>query len=220
MDWTALGVTTRLAFCTTLILAAGGIPLAYWLANTRFRGKALVEAVVSVPLVLPPTVLGVYLLFATGTRSPFGRWFESLFGARLPFTFWGLLLGSVLFNLPFAVRPFAASFASVDRRLREASWCLGASKFETFRRVSLPLALPGVLAGITLTFAHSIGEFGVALMIGGSIPGVTRTLSIAIYDDVQTLEFVRAAQTSLALVVFALVALLASSFLERRGHNR
>src|SRR5690606_6256212 len=145
-------------------------------------GKFLVEAAVALPLVLPPTVLGFYVLTATGPNSPLGRGFEALTGERLPFTFAGILVGSVLFNLPFAVRPFAAAFAAVDPRLVEASWCLGVSRLGTFFRVVVPLSWQGILTGIVLTFAHTVGEFGVVLMVGGNIPGVTRTLSIAIYD--------------------------------------
>src|SRR5262249_4923161 len=152
------------------------------------RGKVLVEAVVALPLVLPPTVLGFYVLAATGPNGAVGQGYAALTGGRLPFTFEGVLLGSVLFNLPFAVRPFAAAFAAVDRRLVEASWCLGVSKLGTFVRVILPLAWPGVLAGLALTFAHTVGEFGVVLMVGGNVPGVTRTLSVAVYDDVQALD--------------------------------
>ena len=196
-----------------------GLPLAYWLATTRFRGRALVEAVVALPLVLPPTVLGFYLLLATGPNSLLGDWYESITGRLLPFSFAGILLGSVLFNLPFAVRPFAAAFAGVDRRLIEASWCLGISRWRTFWRVTLPLSWPGVLAGLMLSFAHTVGEFGVVLMIGGNIPGVTRTLSIAIYDDVQALNYAAAGRTSLALVAFSLVVFCFIQALSRRGAN-
>src|SRR5262249_27738739 len=160
-------------------------------------GKLRVEAVVALPLALPPTVRGFYVLPATGPNSALGRGVEALTGGRLPFTFAGILAGSVLFNLPFAVRPFASAFAAVDRRLVEASWCLGVSRLGTFFRVVLPLSWPGVLSGVVLTFAHSVGEFGVVLMVGGNIPGVTRTLSVAIYDDVQALDYASAGRTSL-----------------------
>jgi molybdate transport system permease protein len=173
VDWAALWVTARLAAWTTAVLFVVGVPLAYWLATTRWRGKWLVEAVVALPLVLPPTVLGFYVLVATGPTGVFGHGYESVTGGRLPFTFAGVLVGSVLFNLPFAVRPFAAAFAAVDRKLVEASWCLGVSRLGTFARVTLPLAWPGVLAGLALTFAHTVGEFGVVLMVGGNVPGGT-----------------------------------------------
>ena len=217
MDWAAFWVTARLAAWTTAVLFVLGLPLAYWLATTRRRGKFLVEAVVALPLVLPPTVLGFYVLAATGPNGAVGRGYESLTGGRLPFTFAGILVGSVLFNLPFAVRPFAAAFAAVDRRLVEASWCLGVSRVGTFARVVLPLSWPGVLAGLVLTFAHTVGEFGVVLMVGGNVPGVTRTLSVAVYDDVQALDYAAAGRTALVLVGFAFVVLCLSHVLGRRG---
>jgi molybdate transport system permease protein len=217
VDWTAFWVTARLAFWTTAVLVVVGVPLAYWLATTRWRGKFLVEAVVALPLVLPPTVLGFYVLAATGPNGVIGQGYEALTGGRLPFTFAGILVGSVLFNLPFAVRPFAAAFAAVDRRLVEASWCLGVSRLATFARVVLPQAWSGVLAGLVLTFAHTVGEFGVVLMVGGNLPGVTRTLSIAVYDDVQALDYEAAGQTALVLLGFAFVVLCLVHALGRRG---
>lgn len=217
MDAAAVWVTVNLALWTTLVLLVLGLPLAWWLANARFRGKFLVEAVVALPLVLPPTVLGFYILTALGPNSFLGQVYESLTGSRLPFTFMGVLVGSVLFNLPFAVRPFVAAFEAVDRRLVEASWCLGVSRIATFFRVVLPLSWPGVLAGLVLTFAHTVGEFGVVLMVGGNIPGVTRTLSIAVYDDVQALDYSSAGQTALLLVTFSFAALAATYSLQRRG---
>jgi molybdate transport system permease protein len=216
VDVAALLVTLRLASCTTLILLVVGLPLAWWLATTRRRGRVFVEAVVALPLLLPPTVLGFYVLLATGPRSPVGQGYEALTGSRLPFTFVGVLVGSVLFNLPFAVRPFATAFAAVDRRLIEASWCLGVSRWGTFFRVVLPLSWPGILAGMALTFAHTVGEFGVVLMVGGNIPGVTRTLSVAIYDDVKALDYASAANASLLLVGFAFVVLSVTYALQRR----
>lgn len=217
MNWQAIWLTLQLASATTAILFALGLPLAYWLATTRWRGKFLIEAVVALPLVLPPTVLGFYLLIAFGPHSPLGRAYEQVTGGLLPFTFQGVLIGSVLYNLPFAVRPFMASFAAVDRKLVEASWCLGVSPLDTFRRVTLPLCWPGILAGLVLTFAHSVGEFGVVLMLGGNIPGVTRTLSITIYDDVQALDYASAGQTAFVLLTFSFVVLCFTHFLGRRG---
>ena len=216
MDWAAVWVTGKLALATTGVLLVVGLPLAYWLAGTRWRGKFLVEAAVALPLVLPPTVLGFYVLAATGPHSALGRGIESLTGRRLPFTFAGILVGSVLFNLPFAVRPFAAAFAAVDRRLVEASWCLGVSRLGTFARVVVPLSWPGILAGAVLTFAHTVGEFGVVLMVGGNVPGVTRTVSIAVYDEVQALDYAAAGQTALALLGFAFACLAAVYALQRR----
>lgn len=216
MDVTAIWLTLKLATATTVILAAVGLPLAYWLAMSSWRGKFLVESVVALPLVLPPTVLGFYVLMATGPKSPLGQFYEQATGTLLPFSFPGILLGSVLYNLPFAVRPFTAAFAGMNRRLIEASWCLGESRWRTFWRVTLPLCWPGVLTGLVLTFAHTVGEFGVVLMVGGNIPGVTRTLSIAIYDDVQALNYASASQTAFGLVVFSLVVLCVAHVLGQR----
>ncbi|MDB5307368.1 MAG: molybdate transporter, inner rane subunit [Gemmataceae bacterium] len=217
MDWAAAKVTLWLAVGTTGLLLATGLPLAYWLATTRRRWKVVVEAVVTLPLILPPTVLGFYLLLASGPHSPLGRAIETAAGRTLPFTFAGILIGSVLVNLPFAVRPFAAAFSAVDRRYAEAAWCLGVSRLGTFARVTLPLAWPGIFAGVVLTFAHTVGEFGVVLMVGGNVPGVTRTLSVAVYDDVQALDYDSAATTAAGLVAFAFVAVALTHFVQRRG---
>ncbi len=174
MDWQAIWLSLKLATCTTLVLGILGLPVAYWLASSRWHWKFMVEAVVALPLVLPPTVLGFYVLLALGPASPMGRAYESLTGGMLPFSFSGLLIASVLYSLPFAVRPFAVAFASVEHRLVEASWCLGVSRFGTFFRVVVPLSWTGILTGLILTFAHTLGEFGVVLMVGGNIPGQTR----------------------------------------------
>lgn len=216
MDWTAIWLTLRLAACTTAILLVLGLPPAYWLATTRFRGKFLVEAAIALPIILPPSVVGFYILWATGPRSPIGRAYESVTDGRLPFSFAGILLASVIFNIPFAVRPFASAFAGVDRRLVEASWCLGVSRLRTFIRVVFPLSWTGVLTGLVLTFAHTVGEFGVVLMVGGSIPGVTRTISIAVYDDVQALNYAAAHQTAIVLMAFAFTTLCITYALQRR----
>jgi molybdate transport system permease protein len=220
MDWTAFWLTIKLAACTTLLLVVIGLPLASWLAHTRFRGRKMVEAVLALPLVLPPTVLGFYVLMATSPNSWLGSAYERFTGRLLPFSFAGILLGSVLFNLPFAVRPFTAALASVDRRWVEASLCLGVSRWQTFWRVTLPLAWPGVLAGMILTFAHTVGEFGVVLMIGGNIPGVTRTISLAIYDDVQALNYASAGRAAMLLVAFSLCVFLLVQALDRRALQR
>lgn len=207
MDWTALALTVRLSAATASVLLVLGIPLAYWLATTRWRGRVLVEAVVALPLVLPPTVLGFYVLLALGPKSPVGRFYEALAGHLLPFSFEGLLVASVLYSFPFAVQPFTAAFRSVNHRLVEASWCLGVSPRRTFFRVTIPLSWPGLLAGMVLSFAHTLGEFGVVLMVGGNIAGVTRTISISIYDHVQGLEYAAAGRTSLLLLVVSFVVL-------------
>lgn len=207
MDWQAFLLTMRLALVVTTILLLLGVPLAYWLAFSRWRWKFIVEAMVALPIVLPPTVLGFYVLIALGQRSPLGKWWQSLIGHPLAFTFEGLVIGSVLYSLPFAVQPFAASFTSVDRRLLAASEVLGASRVRTFWRVIMPLSVPGLVTGIALSFAHTVGEFGVVLMVGGNIPGVTRTLSINIYDQVQDLNYSGANMTALILVAIALILL-------------
>lgn len=217
MDWTAVVLTLRLATATTTVLFLLGLPLAWWLATTRWKGKFLVEALVTLPILLPPTVLGFYLLLLLGPRSPLGRAIIVLTGETLPFTFSGLLFASIVFNIPFAVRPFAAALAGVDRRLLEASWCLGHSHFRTFVRIALPIAWPGILTGVVLAFAHTIGEFGVVLMVGGNIPGVTQTLSIVLYDQVQALDYAAAHTTAAALLTFSFTVLCALYAVQRRG---
>jgi molybdate transport system permease protein len=217
VDWVAIGLSLRLATLTSIILLLLGLPLAHWITFSRWRWKFLVEAVVALPLVLPPTVLGFYLLVAMGPHSPLGRLYFQWTGSRLPFSFEGLLIASVLYSLPFAVQPFAAAFAAVDPVLIEASWCQGASRIKTFWRLIIPLSMPGVLAGVVLSFAHTIGEFGVVLMVGGNLPGITRTISLAIYDDVQALNFEAAGQTALLLLLFSFVVLTVTYALQRRS---
>ena len=216
MDWQAIWLSLRLAACTTVILLAAGMPLAYWLAFSPRRWKFLVEAVVALPLVLPPTVLGFYILLAIGPRSPVGALYAKLTGGMLPFSFQGLLLASVLYSLPFTVQPIASAFGAVDRKLLEASWCLGISRMATFRRVVAPLALPGIATGAILSFAHTMGEFGVVLMVGGNVEGVTRTVSIAIYDQAQALDYAAAARTSVFLLAVSFTVLALTYALQRR----
>ena len=200
-----------------IILLAIGIPIAYWLTFSPKRWKFLVESIVALPLVLPPTVLGFYVLVAIGARSPLGRWWTDLTGSPLAFTFEGLVIASIIYSLPFAVQPMAAAFSQVDTTLLEASATLGASAWRTFFQVILPLSLEGVIAGAVLTFAHTLGEFGVVLMVGGNLPGITRTVSIAIYDHVQTLDYAAANRTALLLVVFSFAVLAAVYGLRRRS---
>jgi molybdate transport system permease protein len=207
MNWQALWLTIRLAVVVAAILTLVGLPIAYWMTYSRWRWKFLVEAVVALPIVLPPTVLGFYVLVALGSRSPLGRWWQALTGHTLAFTFSGLVIGSIVYSLPFAVQPFAAAFSLVDSRLLAASATLGVSKLRTFLRVVLPLSVPGLLTGIMLSFAHTMGEFGVVLMVGGNIPGVTRTVSIDIYDRVQSLDYAAANQTALVLLGISFVAM-------------
>jgi molybdate transport system permease protein len=190
------------------LLLVIGLPLAYWLTFSRRRWTFLIESIVSLPLVLPPTVLGFYLLLALGSQSPLGQWWQRWTGHGLAFTFESLVIASIFYSLPFAVQPIAASFAQVDRALLDASATLGASAPRTFARVVLPLSLEGVIAGVVLSFAHTIGEFGVVLMVGGNLPGVTRTVSIAVYDHVQALEYGKANGTALLLLVFSFVVLM------------
>jgi molybdate transport system permease protein len=217
MDWAAVRVTIKLAGATTLVLLVLGVPLAYWISTSKHRRlRTIIEASIALPILLPPTVLGFYLLYATGPHSPLGAVIERWTGRLLPFSFAGILVGSILYNLPFAVRPFTAGFSSIDRKLIEASWCLGVSRLSTFARVTLPLSRPAILTGIVLTFAHTVGEFGVVLMLGGDIPGQTRTLSVSIYDSVQALDYSTAGRTSLMLVTFSFITLLITYALQRR----
>ena len=208
MNWIAIWVTFKLAACTALILMVVGLPIAYWVSFSRQRWKFIVESVVALPLVLPPTVLGFYILVAIGPHSPFGRFYNELVGHPLPFTFEGLLLASILYSLHFAVQPFAAAFEQVDRRLIEASWTLGVSKLSTFFKLIVPLSKAGLVTGAVLSFAHTMGEFGVVLMVGGNLEGETRTVSIDIYDEVQALNYAGSAKTALFLLVVSYAVLL------------
>jgi molybdate transport system permease protein len=207
MDWSAIFLTLRLALvvCTTELII--GTPIALWLSFTRWRYKFFAESVVALPLVLPPTVLGFFVLVALGSNSPIGRWYQSLTGHGLAFTFEGLVIASLIASMPFAVQPMAAAFSQVDRNLINASSMLGASRFRTFVRVIFPLSISGVVTGFVLSFAHTLGEFGVVLMVGGNIPGVTRTVAIAIYDHVQAFDYAGANRMALLLMAFSFVTL-------------
>jgi molybdate transport system permease protein len=216
IDWQAFRLTAELACMVSAVLFLVGLPLAYWITFSRGRWKFLVEALVALPIVLPPTVLGFYLLVALGSRSPLGRWWQSMTGHTLAFTFTGLVIGSILYSLPFAVQPFAASFSLVDRKLLAASATLGASPLRSFFRVVIPLSVPGLVTGIALAFAHTLGEFGVVLMIGGNIPGVTRTVSISIYDQVEASNYAAANGMALLLLVFCFAVLAVVYGLHRR----
>jgi molybdate transport system permease protein len=207
---TPLLLSLKLALVTSLVLLAMGLPLAWWLAFTRFRLRFLAEALVALPIVLPPTVLGFYLLVVLGSQGWLGQAWQRITGHTLAFSFEGLVVGSVIYSLPFAVQPFTAALTGVDRRLLEASASLGAGAWRTFLQVTLPLAMPGILTGVALSFAHTLGEFGVVLMLGGNIPGKTQTASIAIFDNVQMLDYATAARQSLTLMAisFALLVLI------------
>nr|WP_322941213.1 molybdate ABC transporter permease subunit [Pseudomonas sp. s4] len=221
MDWSALWLSLKLAFWTMLILLPVGIWVGRKLAWSSFRGKSLTEALLALPLVLPPTVLGFYLLLAMGGNSPLGQGYQALFGHSLTFSFEGLLIASVLFNLPFAIQPMQRAFEAIPADIREAARCCGLSPWQVLRRIELPLAWPGILSALVLTFAHTLGEFGVVLMVGGSIPDETRTIAIAIYDRVQAFDDHSAAVMSAVLLIFSLGAISLSYFATARlsrGH--
>jgi len=208
MDFPALGLTLRLASITTICLLLLATPLAAWIASGSGIARRAAQAVVALPLVLPPTVLGFYLLVGLGPTTAIGRTLIALIGHPLAFTFSGLLLGSMLYSLPFAVQPLVVAFASIDPPMIEVARTLGASPWTVFRRITLPLSRASFLTAAVLTFAHTVGEFGVVLMVGGDIPGVTRTLSISIYDQVQELRYTAANVTAASLVVLSFIALL------------
>lgn len=209
-------LTLKLASLTTLILLVLGTPLAWWLARSKAWWKEGIGAVVALPLVLPPTVLGFYLLIALGPNSPLGQLAISIFGHTLPFSFAGLVIGSVVYSLPFVVQPVRNAFEAVGDKPLEAAATLRASPLDTFFSVALPLARPGLLTGAVLGFAHTVGEFGVVLMIGGNIPGETKVLSIAIYDHVESLEWNEAHILSAGMLVFSFIVILIMMVLEKR----
>ena len=220
MDLTALWLSLRLALATVLLLAPLGILVGRWLAYSDFRGKALVEALVALPLVLPPTVLGYYLLIDFGAASPLGQAWQALFGRPLVFTFEALLLASIIFNLPFAIQPMQRAFEAIAADVREAAQCCGMSPWQVLRRIELPLAWPGILTALVLSFAHTLGEFGIVLMVGGSIPGETRTIAISIYDRVQAFDDVAAAKMSALLLAISMLAIGATFYFSRRIGRR
>jgi molybdate transport system permease protein len=207
MDATALVLSLKLAFWTCVILFPIAIFFGRLLAWRQFAGKALVEALIALPLVLPPTVLGFYLLLGMGATSPVGEFYYSLTGRHLVFSFDGLLIASVIFNLPFAIQPMQRAFEAIPTNIREAAWCCGLSRFEALWRIELPLAWSGAMSALALTFAHTLGEFGVVLMVGGSIEGETKTIAISIYDRVQAFDNHTAGTMSAFLLVFSLVTI-------------
>lgn len=220
MDWSALSLSLKLAGWTVLILLPLGIWAGHALAAYRFRGKAWIEALLALPLILPPTVLGYYLLVAMGGASPVGAFYESLFGRPLVFSFEGLLLASVIFNIPFAIQPMQRGFEAIAPEVRDAAACCGLSRWRTLWRIELPLAWPGILSAMVLTFAHTLGEFGVVLMVGGSIPGETKTIAIAIYDRVQAFDTAGAGAMSAALLLISIAAIGAAYFTNSRSRLR
>lgn len=220
-DWSGpLLLTLKLASIVTVLLLLIGVPVAWWLARTRAWWKEVVATVVALPLVLPPTVLGFYLLMAMGPQGPVGRLYASWFGSSLTFSFEGLVVGSVIYSLPFVVQPIRNAFEAFGDAPLEAAATLGASPLDRFFTVALPLARPGLLTGATLGFAHTIGEFGVVLMIGGNIPGETKVLSVAIYDYVETLEWDKANVLAAGMLAFSFVVILATTLIEKRWWSR
>jgi molybdate transport system permease protein len=217
LEWTPLLITVRLAFITTLILGVISIPIAHWLAFTKSKVKPIIETLVSMPLVLPPTVLGFYLLLAFSPSNAFGAWLDSTLGLRLIFSFEGLVVASLIYSLPFMVHPLQSGFSQIPGSIIDAAYVLGKSKFVTLQKVLLPNIRPAILTGIVLTFAHTIGEFGVVLMIGGNIPGETKVASIAIYDEVESLNYANANTYSLILFSLAFVILLSVYLINGRG---
>lgn len=215
-DISALLVTLKLASLTTIILILIGTPIAWWLSQTRFKFKAVVEAIIALPLILPPTVLGFYLLMTLGTNGPIGGFLESLGGNSIAFTFSGLVVGSVIYSLPFVVQPLQNSFSFVGKQSMEVAATLGASKLDRFFTIAVPLARSGFITAAVLGFAHTVGEFGVVLMIGGNIPGETGVLSIAIYDHVEAMEYAQAHLLSGGLLVLSFVMLFVVYAFNRR----
>jgi molybdate transport system permease protein len=218
--WQSLGLTIELAAATTAILAVVGLPLAHWLNTSRQRIAPVVETLVALPLVLPPTVIGFYLLTAFSPGHPPGSWWVAFTGHSLAFTFLGLVIGSVIYSLPFAVQPFQAALKGVPQEQLDACAAHGAPPWHVWTRVHLPLASRGIAAGLTLGFAHTLGEFGVVLMIGGAIPGVTKVASIALYDEVQKLDYPTAHAFAALLLGISFVLILAATLLRRRDHRR
>lgn len=220
MDWTALLLSLQLALMTVVVLLPIGIFSGRVLAYHSFRGKGLVEALVALPLVLPPTVLGYYLLVAFGAASPIGQSWQAIFGGQLVFTFEGLIVASVIFNLPFAIQPMQRGFEAIPPDVREAAACCGMSPWLALVKIELPLAWPGILTAMVLSFAHTLGEFGIVLMVGGSIPGETKTIAIAIYDRVQAFDEVGAGQMSALLLAISLVTIALIFAFSRRVGQR
>jgi len=216
MDWAALRVSLWLGAGTIAILLPIGVWFGRLLAIRRFRGKLLVEALVTVPLVLPPTVLGFYLLVVFGARSPLGQAFQTLVGQSLPFSFMGILLASAIANIPFVIQPIQRGFEAIPSDVRDAAACCGLTPWQRFLRIEVPLAWPGILTAAILTFAHTLGEFGVVLMVGGNLPGETRTLSVAIYDRMQAFDDRSAGIMAATLLAIAVATLMLTTTLARR----
>lgn len=213
-------LSIQLALVTTAVLVVIGTPIAWWLSQTKLRFKPAVQAVVAMPIVLPPTVLGFYLLILLGPDGAVGSWWVQLTGSALTFSFTGLVIASCVYSLPFAVQPMQNAFESLPRQQLERAWTLGASRLDAFLSIAVPLSMRGFVSGIVLSFAHTLGEFGVVLMVGGNIPGETRVVSIAIYDHVESLNYAAAHQMSLLLIGFAFVVLAGMFVINRRWNER
>jgi len=218
--WESLFLTLKLAFITTLLLALIGLPLAHWLNTSKFKLISVIETVFTLPLVLPPTVLGFYLLIVLSPTHPPGSWWLSLTGTTLVFSFPGLIIASIIYSLPFALQPFQAALKTVPEDLLNAGSSLGATPWKVWYKLHLPIAWRGITAGLTLAFAHTLGEFGVVLMIGGAIPGVTKVASIALFDEVQTLEYSEAHRFAAILLVISFILLLTTTLLQRHSHKK
>ncbi|HEY0065225.1 MAG TPA: molybdate ABC transporter permease subunit [Telluria sp.] len=214
--WEAIGLTLRLAAVSSLVLLVIGVPLAHWLNTSRLRGVILIETLVSLPIVLPPTVIGFYLLLLMSPQQPLGAAWTSVFGQPLPFSFTGLVIGSVIYSLPFAVQPFQQAFRSVKPAMVQSALALGLTPRQTFWSIVMPLSKHGLLTGVSLSFAHTMGEFGVVLMLGGSIPGQTRVASIALYDEAQKLNYPTAHAYAIVLLAISFGILVGIAFLQRR----
>ncbi|MCH7830275.1 MAG: molybdate ABC transporter permease subunit [Proteobacteria bacterium] len=219
MEFGPLWLSIQLAIITTIVLIVLGAPLAWWLSQTQSRWQPVVQAIVAMPIVLPPTVLGFYLLVLLGPQGTFGGWWVQLTGDALTFSFLGLVIASCVYSLPFAVQPMQSAFEALSKKNLEAAWTLGASKLDAFFSVAAPLSVRGFLGAVVLSFAHTLGEFGVVLMVGGNIPGKTRVVSIAIYDHVETLNYGAANRLSLLLIGFAFVVLFGMFLVNRRRRS-
>ncbi len=220
MDLGPLLLSAQLALTTTVLLLFLGAPLAWWLSQTRSRIQPVVQAIVAMPIVLPPTVLGFYLLLLLGPNGTIGSWWVQLTGEALTFSFTGLVIASCIYSLPFAIQPMQNAFESLSQKNLEAAWMLGASKLDAFFSIAVPLSVRGFVSAFVLAFAHTLGEFGVVLMVGGNIPGETRVVSIAIYDHVEMLDYASAHQLSIVLIVFAFVTLFGMFVLNRRWQSK
>lgn len=220
MDWTAITLSAKLALTTLVILLPPAVLTARWLAGTPWRGKPWVEGLLALPLVLPPTVIGYYLLVAMGNQTLLGKAYQHLAGSTLAFSFSGLVVASIIFNIPFAVQPVQRAFEAIAPEIREAGQCCGLTFWQTFWRIELPLAWPGLLSASVMTFAHTLGEFGVVLMVGGNIPGTTKTVAISIYDSVQAFDLQGAGRMALLLVVVSLLTIGVSHGLMSRLMRR